>query len=69
LATGFLTYILLVVEKLGSWPLAVVNLKVGVMGQIMLWLALGLIYGSLRQLVLKKNEKNVKISCSNKINC
>jgi competence protein ComEC len=69
LATGFLTYILLVVEKLGSWPLAVVNLKVGVMGQLMLWLALGLIYGSLRQLVLKKNEKNVKISCSNKINC
>jgi competence protein ComEC len=63
LANGFLTYILLVVETLGQLPMAVLNFQVGKLGQFILWLALGLMYWGLKYLVLKKNQKDVKISC------
>ncbi len=63
LANGFLTYILLVVEKLGQLPMAVLNFQVGKSGQFMLWLVLALMYWGLKYWVLKKNQKSVKISC------
>jgi competence protein ComEC len=63
LANGFLTYILLVVEKLGQSTWAVWSVKVGFWGQVGLWAIVGLVYGLLKYWALKKTSKNVKLSC------